>query len=204
MRIFASLRKGEPNHHRVVRSFVDAATAVASLAKLHRNKETTQSLEIPPLLENSPLLETPLSRHSQPAGLAQELVETIISFLVYDIIALLACSTTCYSWYVAAVPHLHHSLTTDERQYGGYESYDWPRPLQESHKHGLLPFVRRLSIRVPFSPPPVEFTPKWLCGSSLSHFSALKNLQELGVDRLELFSFIPNLNSYFGHLAPTL
>ena len=206
MRIFASLRKGEPNHHRVVRSFVDAATAVASLAKLHRNKETTQSLEIPPLLENSPLLETPLSRHSQPAGLAQELVETIISFLVYDIIALLACSTTCYSWYIAAVPHLHYSLTTDERRYWGYEKYNWPRPLREYHKHGLLSFVKRLSIRIPCGYPPAEFefTPKWLGGRSLSHFSALTNLQELGIDHLKLSSFVPSMNHYFGHLAPTL
>ena len=67
MRILTSLRKGEPNHHCLLRSSVDAAAAVASLAnKLHRNEEA--------------MLETSHSRHSQPAGLAQELVEIILSF----------------------------------------------------------------------------------------------------------------------------
>ena len=201
MRILASLRKGEPNHHCVLQSPVNAANTlvVALLAdRWHRNiQETTQSLETPPLLE------IPHSRHSQPAGLAQELVEMILSFLVYDVIALLACSTTCYSWYIAAVPHLHYSLTTDERQYWGYEKYNWPRPLQESHKHGLLPFVRRLRIRV-LASPPAEFTSKWLGRCTLSHFSALTNLQELGIDHLQLSSFMPSTNHYFGHLAPTL
>ena len=202
MRILSSLRKGEPNHHCYCvlrRLSVDAATAVASLAnKMHRNKETTQSLETPPLLE------TPHPHRSQPAGLAQELVEIILSFLVYDTIALLSCSTTCYSWYIAAVPHLHYSLTTDERRYWEYEKlYNWPRPLQESHKYGLLPFVRRLIIRV-CAPPNVGFTSEWLGRCTLGYFSALTNLQELGIDHLQLSSFMPNMGYYFGHLAPTL
>ena len=150
------------------------------------------------------MLETSHSRHSQPAGLAQELVEIILSFLIYDIIALLTCSTTCYSWYIAAVPHLRYSLTTDESRYWRYEKlYNLPRPLQESHKLGLLPFVRRFSVRACVSPS-TEFTPKWLGRRSLGHFSAPKNLQELGIDHLQLSSFMPNMNRYFGHLAPTL
>jgi len=39
----------------------------------------------------------------------------VITCLGYDKWSILTCSLTCYSWYIAAVPQLHHSLTTDER-----------------------------------------------------------------------------------------
>ena len=117
-------------------------------------------------------------------------------------VALLACSATCYSWYMTAVPHLHYSLTTDERSFWKNGRYNWPRPLQESHELGLLPFVRRLSIRVRSGD--ADFTPEWLGVRALSHFSALTNLQELGIDSLQVHRFGPNMNHYFGHLAPTL
>ena len=37
----------------------------------------------------------------------------IVFYLAYDTRSLLACSMTCYSGYIVAVPHLHHTLTTD-------------------------------------------------------------------------------------------
>ena len=58
--------------------------------------------------------EAPTIRPSPATKLPLELVETIFSYLIYDARSLLACSMTCYSWYIAAVPHLHHTLTTDE------------------------------------------------------------------------------------------
>ena len=107
----------------------------------------------------------------------------------------------CYSWYIAAVPHLHHTLTTDNDlspQHGG--EYLWPRPLWSSYNLGLLPLVKRFRIRTFFHP----FTPKSLNMFTLRYFSALKNLRNLGIDDLQVPSFMPNIQRYFGHFAPTL
>jgi hypothetical protein len=44
--------------------------------------------------------------------LPQEIVEMIIIHLIYDKRSLLTCSSTRRPRYTAAVPHLHHTLTT--------------------------------------------------------------------------------------------
>jgi hypothetical protein len=98
---------------------------------------------------------------TQPSKFPQELVELIISHLIHDKRTLLACSMTSYSWYIAAVPHLHHTLTTDNDPLsnGANGKYLWPRPLRKSYNLGLLPLVKRLRIRSgerPFN----EFAPK--------------------------------------------
>jgi hypothetical protein len=49
-----------------------------------------------------------------------------------------------------------------------------------------------------------RFTREELGGRNLCYFSALKNLQELGIDNLQVSSFIPDLRECFGHLSPTL
>jgi len=140
--------------------------------------------------------------HPSPiTRLPQELVELIISHFIRDTRTLLSCSMTCYSWYIAAVPHLHHTLTTDD-----YIStmrdwkYKWPRPLRNSYNLGLLPFVKQFRIRAPHN----LFTPQKLNWWTLHYFSALTNLQELGIDNLQVPSFMPNIQRYFGHFAPTL
>lgn len=141
---------------------------------------------------------------SQVSRLPQELVEIIISYLFYDIDALLACSMTCYSWYIFTLPHLHYYLTTDNK--GNPErGTHWPIPLQRSSKLGLLPLVRQLCIRLndcPFSKP--KFTREFFSKTALHYFSALRNLQELGIDNLQVSTFMPDIQWYFGHLAPTL
>ena len=117
-----------------------------------------------------------------------------------------ACSTTCYSWYIAAAPYLHHSLTTDEHNFNSHPTdrkYSWPRPLQKSYNLGLLPLVKRFRIRMAkdyYS----EFTPKWLGRCTLRYFCALSNLQELGIDYLQVPSFMPDIQRCFGHFSPTL
>ena len=128
----------------------------------------------------------------------------IISYFIYDTCTLLACSTTCRSWYFAAVVHLHHSLTSGENvspsAHGKYEKYWWPRPLQNSHELGLLPLVKRFRFRLS-SYPYKEFT---LDDLTLRYFSALTNLQELGIDHLQVPDFMPSVQRSFGHFAPTL
>ena len=136
-------------------------------------------------------------RPSPIARLPRELVELVISYLIHNTYALLARSMTCYSWYMVAVPYLHHTLTTDTKD---TDNYLWPRPLRNSYNLGLLPFVKRLRIRGYYEP----FTPKNLDRYTLRYFSALTNLQELGIDHLQLPSFMPDIQRYFGHLAPTL
>ena len=111
---------------------------------------------------------------------------------------------TCYSWYIAAVPYLHHSLTTDDgpsRLRGG--AHPWPRPLRKSYELGLLPLVKRFRIRLGVNDRG-GFTPRWLCGRNLRYFSALTNLQELGIDYLQVSSFMPTIQRCFGHFSPTL
>ena len=52
--------------------------------------------------------EASTARPSPSVELPQELVEMIIFHLIYNKYSRLAYSMTCYSWYIAAVPRLHH------------------------------------------------------------------------------------------------
>jgi hypothetical protein len=147
--------------------------------------------------------EAPTARPPQIAELPQELVDQIVSHFIYDKRTLLVCSTTCYSWYIAAIPHLHHTLTTDNDHYKSDEKRFWPRPLRESYELGLLPLVKQFRIRLG-NPDFSKFTPEQLDRHTLSYFSALTNLQELGIDNLQVSSFMSNIQQCFRHLSPTL
>jgi len=126
----------------------------------------------------------------------------IIFYFIYDTRSLLACSMTCHSWYIATIPHLHYSLTTDNHKcWQRHKKYTWPTPLQKSYDLGLLPFVKRFRIRMGIND---EFTPGWLGIRTLRYFSALTNLQELGIDHLLVYKFMPNIKQFFGHFSPTL
>ena len=129
----------------------------------------------------------------------------IIAHFIYDKHALIACSMTCYSWYIVAVPHLHYSLTMEEARYYPWDrtKYMWPTPLRRSYDLGLLPLVKRLRIRLRLYSGN-EFIPEWLGRRTLRYFSALTNLQELGIDDLQLSRFMPNIQQCFGHFSPTL
>ena len=141
--------------------------------------------------------EIPTLRPSPITRLPQELVELTISYFIRDTRTLLACSMICYSWYIAAVPHLHHTLTIDTT---GSSGGVWPKPLRNAYNLDLLPLVKQFRFRALCTP----FTPAKLNMFTLRHFSAPTNLQELGVDDLQLPSFMPNIQRYFGHFAPTL
>jgi len=128
----------------------------------------------------------------------------IIAYFIYDKRALIACSMTCYLWYIVAVPHLHYSLTTEDGCYSWDRMrYEWPTPLQKSYDLGLLPLVKRLQIRLGLWRN-IKFTPEWIDRRTLRYFTALTNLQELGIDNLQLSRFMPNIQQCFGHLSPTL
>ena len=151
--------------------------------------------------------ETPSTHPSPIAKLPQELVEMIISCFIYDKPSLLACSLTCYSWYMIAVSYLHHSLTTDdERPFRGFTMrYFRPRPLKKSYELGLLPLVKRFRIRLDQSSRRYPgFTSDRLGWRTMRYLSALTNLQELGIDFFEISTSMPKIRRCFGHFSPTL
>lgn len=127
----------------------------------------------------------------------------IMSHLTHIRHTLLACSLTCYSWYIAAVPHLHHTLHAD--MWPRQEKYQWPNPLRNARKLGLLPLVKRFrihSINCGISEDP--FSPKGFSLCTLRQFSRLTNVRELEIDGLDTPGFISKARRYFGHFLPTV
>ena len=72
------------------------------------------------------------------------------------------------------------------------------------HRLGLLPLVKKFHVckrslyRIDI------FSPKRLDYSTLRYFLALTNVQELGIDHLDIPSFMPKIQKYFGHFLPTV
>ena len=128
----------------------------------------------------------------------------IIAHLIYDRRSLLACSLTCYSWYIAVVPHLHHTLITPTYDASMREKFKWPKPLRNMHRLGLLPLVKNFQIHRRKPRLFGGFSPRQLNRCILGHFLALTNVQELGIDYLDIPSFMPRIRQYFGCFCPTL
>ncbi|KAF9642564.1 hypothetical protein BDM02DRAFT_3193019 [Thelephora ganbajun] len=134
-----------------------------------------------------------MTRSSPVAMLPQEIIEMIIAHLIYDTRSLLACSLTCYSWYIVAVRHLHHTLIAQYRFPPICPKLQWPKPLREANKLGLLPLVKKFQIHREDHRNLSKFSTKRLNCCTLRHFSALTNVQELGLDYLDIPSFIPGI-----------
>jgi len=144
--------------------------------------------------------------HSSPATrLPQEIIEMIIVYLIYDKHSLCACTLTCYSWYIAAVPHLHHTLVIDTDRPRDRKSR-WPDAVRRMHMLGLLPLVKKLYIYASmfYDYHISAVTPKTLHCRALHKFSALTNVQELGIESLDISKFMPELQRHFGHFLPTV
>jgi len=145
-----------------------------------------------------------LTTHLSPATRAPpEIVGMVIAHFIYDKGNLLSCSLTCRSWYIASVPHLHHTLVieTFSRHYA--PRLGWSKPLQEASKLGLLPLVKKFQVHVGFSDVAM-FSPRLFNWRTLRQFSALVNVQELVIDYLDVPSFMPKIRRYFGHFSPTV
>ena len=125
----------------------------------------------------------------------------IIAHLIYDTHSLHTCSLTCYSWYIASVPHLHHTLTTRPPRWFGKRG--WPKPLQNGSDLGLLPLVKKFKLNGTDYSNPV-FSLKQFNRHILRHFSALTNVQDLAIDNLDIPGFMPMVQRYFGHFLPTV
>lgn len=121
----------------------------------------------------------------------------IIAYLIYDVQALKACSLTCYSWYIAAVPHLHRTFVFTGVDRAGLKA------LSVQHALGLLPLVKNLRILQP-SPQSHWFLPQSLNCRDFRYFSAFTNIQSLTVQNMDIHNFIPGLERHFGHFSRTL
>ena len=154
--------------------------------------------------------------------LPSEIVEIIIVYLTYDVCSLRACALVCYSWYIAAVPHLHHTLTCrpwylavvsrsylcdDPRQaeaHSRVQNFEWYNSLRHKHMLGLLPLVKGFCIRRGCNDNHVGLSPTLFNHSTLRQFSALNNVLELEIEYMDIPNFMPQIRLYFGHFLPTL
>jgi len=138
--------------------------------------------------------------HERVVDLPQDILEIIIADLGDDIWSLKSFSTTCHSWYIAAVPRLHRTLTLLERPLDPARGE--LKPLAKLHKMDLLPFVKELRFRAASYEP--WLSPRHFDGQTLHYFSALTNVQQLRIERFDLSKFMPGVERRFGHFAPTL
>ena len=152
--------------------------------------------------------EAPVADPSLAARLPLEAVGMIIAQLFCDMRSLSACSLTCYSWYIATTPHLHHTLSTPTSysHLDGDGRFVWSKQLRNKHKLGLLPLVKRFHIRQRrnYFERPALFSLAGFNRRILCHFSALTNVQELEIDSLDIPSFMPSIQRYFGHFLPSV
>ena len=138
--------------------------------------------------------------HERTVNLPQDILEIIIADLGDDICALKAFSITCHSWYLAVVPRLHHNLTLVERPLDPARGE--LKPFAKLHKMDLLPFVKKLWIRATSFDP--WLLPRKFDKQTLQSFSALTNVKQLRIERFDLSKFMPGVERYFGHFAPSL
>jgi len=127
----------------------------------------------------------------------------IVTHLIYEKTSLLACSLTCHSWHIATIPHLHHTLIITTYDLCTDKKFVWPKPLRDMRKFGLLPLVKKFQVYG--KPYRVNgFSPRLFSCCTLRHFSALVNVQELGIDYLNIPKFMPRIRRYFGHFSLTV
>jgi len=141
-----------------------------------------------PLPGTSPRRPPPITR------LPLELIEEVIAYLTYDTYALRACTLTCYSWYIAAVPHLHQTLICPAGSLHEYR-YAWFLSLIKRKNLGLLPLVKILWIRgdyihrVALSLWPANW-------HILLPLFQLTSINQLRIDYPDISSFLPWIQSH--------
>ena len=147
---------------------------------------------------------TPPTPPSSATRLPQEIVEMIIGYIIYDEPSLLACSLTCYSWYIASIPHLHHTLVTSFYWRVHEPKHTWFKSLRNMDKFSLLPLVKKFQVRegahlYHCASPRIRFNCRTLC-----HFWTLANVRELGIECLDIPSIMPKIRQYFKHFLPSV
>ena len=139
--------------------------------------------------------------HGSIHPLPYEIIEIITTHLTHDLSALEACSLTCRSWYIAAAPHIHHTLILGEKRPG--KPRDKLNTLPKLHERGLMPLVKEIRADARYRWYP-WFVPRTFNNRNLRYFSAFTNVQALKIRKMEIYRFIPGIERYFGHFSPTL
>ena len=149
-----------------------------------------------------PFLKASSTPSSHATRLPFELVEIIIAHLLYDMCSLRACTLTCYSWYIAAVPHLHHTLVVSTFSLAK-ERYIWPLPLIKKKRLGLLLLVKTLWIYGDIYD--VAFSHSlWPTFHNLLPYFPFTSVSQLRIDHLDIPSFLPRVRRSFMYFLPTL
>jgi hypothetical protein len=136
--------------------------------------------------------------HGTAYYLPYEITEMIIAHIVHDLDALKASSLTCRSWYTAAVPHLHHTLTLGP---GIPSTRGELEALSQLHQLGLVPLIKEIRVVQRYVK---WFSPQAFSDHDLRYFSAFANVWTLKLECLDISLFIPGIERYFGHFSPTL
>jgi len=150
--------------------------------------------------------------HESTCRIPYDIVETILvhAHLARDLGTLKACSLTCRSWYIVALPHLRHTITLRSvrpsfigGKLGVTSTRDKLKPVSKLHELGQIPLVREIRVEVS-GDMPTWFTPRVFNHRDLRYFSAFANIQTLEFRRLRIDYFIPGVERYFEHFSPTL
>jgi len=139
--------------------------------------------------------------HESTCRLPYEVVELIIAHLTHNLDALKACSLACHSWYIAAVPRLHHTLILRGKSAG--KTRNKLKPLSKLHELGLMSLIKEIRVDPSFGLRH-WFVPQAFSRRDLRHFSAFTNVQTLKLGDLKIHRFIPGIERYFEHFSPTL
>ena len=151
---------------------------------------------------NRPLINTTRdATPPPPLSFPYDIVEMIIAHLIRHRDTLEACSLTCRSWYTAAVPHLHHTLTLMGSKPGVGRSR--LESLPKLHELGLIPLVREIRVKQKFGLGH-WFAPLAFNHSDLDYFSAFANVHTLNIESMQIYRFMPGIERYFEHFSPTL
>ena len=144
--------------------------------------------------------------HKSTYSLPSDFLERIIAHLTCNLDTLKACSLVCRSWYIVAVPHLHHTLTFRRERCG------WPnppiararlKPLSQLYQLGLMPHVKEVRVEE-WEETNTWFVPQTFSCLDLRYFSAFANVHTLKLQALAIDRFIPDIERYFGQFLPTL
>ena len=142
-----------------------------------------------------------LTLHEQTCRFPPEIAEMIIAHLTDDLDDLKACSLTCRSWYIAAVPHIHRTLILREGKPDRRRS-DKLKPLSKLHELGLTPLAKQITIHQQLNSQ--WFTPQAFGRRDLRYFSAFTNVRTLKIEHMNISGFMPGIERYFKHFSPTL
>jgi hypothetical protein len=186
-------------HSSLLRLTTITAAVIELLIKrvLHRIRGT-RSADAPNKISPTP--------PSPATILPLEIVEMVIAHLICDERSLLAFSLTCCSWYTASIPYLYHTLVIPPWIWSNKSKPGWPKQLRSMHKRGLLPLVKKFQIRQfpALYPGHRALSPTRFNCRTLRSFWALTNVQELGIEYMDIPRFMPRIQRYFKHLFPTV